>query len=380
MFPSVLAPDDPVKKLTGPRWRSTVVDTASSLTVVAVSLSILIIIVVAAGYSPSATISAFWSGAFVGQQSIDSTLETMIPLVLSGLGWILAFRAGRINVGLEGQILAGGVTATVVGLYVHLPTAIHLPLTVLAAAIGGGAYAGLAAVLWRWRNVNEIISTFMLNLIASLFVAYLVTGPLQASAQQQTSAALPSSAHWPAFFGQPSLSWDIALVPVAVVLVAWLLDRTTAGFRIRMTGANPTAAKTMGVSVGSVGAWALVGSGAMAGLAASSLLLSSQGGVLQADFSSNFGFYGIAVALLARNSPLGCVPAALLFAALQQGGAFAETQVGIDTSLVDATFGIVVILATAALYLARNQWRMPEQLRRTTARPDTPTDVAGTVG
>jgi simple sugar transport system permease protein len=362
------------------RLRSGAVETATSLAVVVVSLLVGLVIVAAAGHSPSATISAFWDGAFVGAQSIDGTLETMVPLVLSGLGWIIAFRAGRINVGLEGQILAGGVAATVVGLYIHLPIALHLPLTVLAAVVGGAAYAGVAAGLWMWRHVNEIISTFMLNLIAALFVAYLVTGPLQANAQEATSAPLPSSAQWPAFFGQLWLSWDIMLVPIGVALVTWVLHRTTAGFRVRMTGANPEAARYMGVSVSRVGALSLVASGAMAGLAASSLLLSSQGGSLQQDFSSNFGFDGIAVALLARNSPVGCIPAGLVFAALREGGVYASTQVGIDTSLVDVTFGIVVILATASLYLARHGWRIPAQFRGVIVRPEAPSDLAETHG
>lgn len=347
------------------RLRRTTVEIGTSLAVVVVSLLLGILIVTLAGYSPGKTISAFWQGAFVGSLSIDTTLETMIPLVLAGLAWVVAFRAGRINVGIEGQILAGGVTAAVVGLYVHLPTAIHLPLTVLAGVAGGAVFAGFAAALWAWRHVNEIISTFMLNLIAGLFVTYLVTGPLQEPAHQQPiSPTIPGTARWPAFFGQSGLSWDIALVPIGVVLVAWVLHRTTAGFRLRMTGANPEAARHVGVPVRAVGALALVASGALAGLAASSLLLSSQGGSLQEDFSSNFGFDGIAVALLARNSPIGCVPAALLFAALREGGGLVETQVGIDTSLIDVTFGIVVILAAASLYLAQHGWRVPEQFRR----------------
>jgi len=346
------------------RLRRGALDVATSVAVVALSLLLGLLIVIAAGYPAGATISAFWNGAFVGSLSLDQTLETTIPLVLAGLAWIVAFRAGRINVGIEGQILVGGVTATVVGLYVHAPLGIHLPLTVLAAMGGGAVYAGVAAALWAWRGVNEIIATFMLNLIAALFVTYLVTGPLQESTHQQPiSPTIANSARWPAFFGQLGLSWDLALVPVGVALVAWTLHRTTAGFRLRMTGENPEAARHVGVSVGRVGAVSLVASGGLAGLAASSLLLSSQGGALQQDFSSNFGFSGIAVALLARNSPIGCVPAALLFAALREGGGLVETEVGIDTSLVDVTFGIVVILAAASLYVARRRWRLSESLR-----------------
>jgi simple sugar transport system permease protein len=257
-----------------------------------------------------------------------------------------------------------------------VPIAVHLPLAVLAAALGGALYAAVAAVLWAWRGVNEIISTFMLNLIASLFVVYLVTGPLQEPTHQQPiSPTIPGSARWPAFFGQQGVSWDLALIPVGVILVAWILRRTTIGFRLRMTGANPEAARHVGIPVARVGALAIVASGAIAGLAASSMLLSSQGGALQEDFSSNFGFDGIAVALLARNSPIGCIPAALLFAALQQGGGLAEAQVGINTSVIGMIFGIVVILASAALYLAQHGWRVPSQFRRITLHKQTQAGV-----
>ena len=352
------------------RLRLGAIETATSLAVVVVSLLLGLLLVTVAGYSPGDTIKAFWNGAFVGSLSLDTMLETAVPLLLAALAWIVAFRAGRINVGIEGQILAGGATATVVGLYVHLPIGLHLPLTVLAAVCGGAVYAAVAAALWAWRGVNEIISTFMLNLIAGLFVTYLVTGPLQESTHQQPiSPTIPGSARWPGFFGQLGLSWDLALAPVGVALVAWTIHRTTAGFRLRMTGENPEAARHVGVPVKAVGAVALIASGALGGLAASSLLLSSQGGALQQDFSSNFGFNGIAVALLARNSALGCVPAALLFAALREGGGLVETEVGVDTSLVDVTFGIVVILAAASLYLARRQWRIPERLRVGLVRP-----------
>lgn len=346
------------------RLRQGAVGLLMSLAVIAVVLALGLIIVVAAGYSASATISAFWQGSFVGSQSLDATFETLIPLVLAGLAWIVAFRAGRINVGIEGQIMAGGIAASLVALYVHAPIAIHLPLAVLAGIAGGALYAGIAAALWTWRRVNEIISTFMLNLIVAELLTYLVTGPLQEPTHTQSaSAQFSSSALWPSFVGQSGLSWDIMLVPVGVAVTAWVLRRTTVGFRLRITGASAEAARHVGVDVTKVGALALVASGAIAGLAATSMVLGSQGGSLQDGFSSSYGFDGIAIALLARNSPLGTIPSALLFAALLQGGSLASTIVGVNSSLIAVTFGIVVILASGTLYLARHQWRMPARLR-----------------
>jgi simple sugar transport system permease protein len=346
--------------------RASLAEPAASVAVAILALLIGLVVVTAAGYPAGATVRALWDGAFVGSQSLDGTLETMVPLVLSALGWIVAFRAGRINVGLEGQILTGGIAATASGLYLGgVSGAIGVPLAIAAGVAGGAVWAAIAAVLWAYRNVNEIIATFMLNLIAVLMVTWLVTGPLQEETHSTpVSQTLPGSvaiAHVP---GEPSLSWDILAIPVAVVLLVVVLRRTTAGFRLRLTGANPEAARHVGVPVVKVGALALVVSGAIAGLAGACMILGPQGGVLQDDFSSNLGFDGIAVALLARNSPIGSVPAAVLFAALIQGGGFVEAQVGVSTSLVDTVFGIVVVLAAGAGWLLEGRYRLPVFRRR----------------
>jgi ABC-type uncharacterized transport system permease subunit len=325
----------------------------ASVGVVVVALLIGLVIVAATGFPAGGTIHSLWTGAFVGSQSIDATLETTVPLVLAALGWIVAFRAGRINVGLEGQILVGGVAATASGLYLGgVSGAVGVPLALLAGVAGGAVWAAVAGLLWAYRGVNEIIATFMLNLIALLIVNWLVTGPLQEPTHSTpVSDTLPGSVALPFFFGEPALSWDVIAIPIVVLLTILVLRRTTAGFRLRLTGANPEAARHVGVSVVKVGAVALIASGAIAGLAGSFLILGPQGGMLQDAFSSNLGFDGIAVALLARNSPLGTVPAALLFAALIQGGGYAEAQVGINTSLVDVVFGLVVVLAAGSGWL-----------------------------
>ncbi len=334
---------------------------AASVGVVFAALLIGLVIVVAAGHPAAATGRSLWDGAFVGSQSLDGTLETMVPLVLASLGWIVAFRAGRINVGLEGQMLAGGIGATAAGLYLGGVSGwIGIPAVLLAGVAGGAGWAGIAAALWAYRGVNEIVATFMLNLIVLLMVTWLVTGPLQEPTHSiPVSRDLPSSVLLPLFAGEPSLSLDVLAIPVAVVLLVVVLRRTTAGFRLRLTGANPEAARHVGIPVVKVGSAALVASGAIAGLAGAFLIVGPQGGTLQDGFSSNLGFDGIAVALLARNSPVGSIPAALLFAALIQGGGYAEAEVGISTSLVSVVFGIVVVLAAGSAWLLHGRPRLP---------------------
>lgn len=309
-------------------------------------------IVALAGHSVVDTATAFYEGSFGLEGAGEATLKVAVPLVLIGIAWIVAISANQINLGLEGQILAGGVGATLVGLKVTgIPQPVHLPLAVCAGALGGAAWAGIAAWLSVRRGVSELLSTFMLNFVALLAVSWLVRGSLQdptsTSLLQTTPVEL--SASWPRI--SAGLTWDIVLVPLAAVVLTLIQRRTTAGFRLRLLTANPDAARDAGVPTVKVGALALLTSGAIAGVVGSSLILASTGGVMTDGFSNNYGFLGIAVALLARNSPLGCIAAGLLFAALQQGGGLVETRVGVPSALVQITQGVVIVVLAASAFL-----------------------------
>jgi simple sugar transport system permease protein len=318
--------------------------TSTAIVLAAIAASIAVIAI--AGQSPGAAVTAMWQGAFGGKEEIAGTLKKMIPLTLIALAWIVAFRAGRINIGFDGQIIAGGITAVVVALEVHgLPIYVHLPLAIIAGVLGGAAYAAVPAWLWAYRHVSEIITTLLLNFVAIQILNWVVRGPLQESTHGFAETdLLPHSATWPTLLPDTSLTWDVLLIPVAVVLVAFILRRTTVGFQLRLTGASEEAARYAGTRTVRVGALAIVASGAIAGLVGSSLILGSESGVMADGFSASYGFDGIVTALLARNSPIGCIPAALLIAALRQGGGLMEARVGVSSSLVLITQGLVVVL------------------------------------
>src|SRR5262245_27688224 len=210
--------------------------TSAGIVLVAIAASLAVIAV--AGQSPGDAATAMWQGAFGGKEEIAGTLKKMIPLTLIALAWIVAFRAGRINIGFDGQIIAGGITAAVVALEVHgLPIYVHLPLGIVAGVLGGTVYAGVAAWLWAYRNVSEIITTLLLNFVAIQILNWVVRGPLQESTHGFAETdLLPHSATWPTLLPDTSLTWDVLLIPIAVVLVAFILRRTTVGFQLRLTG------------------------------------------------------------------------------------------------------------------------------------------------
>jgi simple sugar transport system permease protein len=338
-----------------------------STLIAVIAIAIAMLIVAISGKSPSQALQALWDGAFGSTAQIASTVNAMVPLVLVALGWIFAFRGKRVNVGLEGQMLIGGAVSAAIALKLTgLPIVVHLSLAVAGGLVGGALYAGIAAWMWARRDVNEIVSTLMLNLIAVQVISWLVRAPLQIpGADLSQTAPFPDSSRWPQIIANTALNWDV-LVPIAALLAtAFVLARTTFGFRLRLTGANEEAARHAGVQVRRVGVMALLISGALAGLAGSSVLIGGQTGTMTDGFAASIGFEGIAVALLARNSPVGVLPAALLFAVLQQGGGLMEARLGIPSNLVLITQGIVIVLVAGGAFLLR---------RRRVARVGTPTD------
>ncbi|MFC5747493.1 ABC transporter permease [Actinomadura rugatobispora] len=331
-----------------------------SLGAVVLALAASLLVIALTGAPVGEAARAMWDGAFGSRAQFGATLTKFVPLVLAAIGWVIASRAGRLNVGLEGQILAGGTLAAVVGLgAAGLPGAVHLPLAVAAGAVGGAALGGVAAWLWARYGVNDFIATLLLTLIMTQMVSWLANGPMEepTGTLGQSSPVAPS-ARWPILLPGTTLRADIILVIALVVAAAFVLRRTVVGYRLRLTGANAEAARATGTRTTLVGAGALCASAGVAGVAGSSLVLASPAGNLAPGFSAEYGFDGIVVALLARNSPLGCVPAAFLLAALRQGGGLLEARVGISSGLVTATQAIVILLVTAsAWYLDRRRPR-----------------------
>jgi simple sugar transport system permease protein len=321
-----------------------------STAVAVVALALAMVVVAASGASATETLSAFFTGAFGGTNQIGSTLAKVVPLVLVALAWILVFSGGRFHVGFPGQMLIGGLLTAIVTVKVSgLPVALHVPLGVAAGMLGGGLYAAIVAWMWARRGVNEILSTLLLNLVAIQLLSWSVRGPLQQSAGiLPQSDRLQEPALWPAFPGYTFLHWDVLLVPIAVAIVTFVLRSTTFGLRLRLVGANEVTARYAGTSPQRIGAIAIGSSGVLAGVAGSALIQAGDTHALTDGFDAGYGFQGIAVALLARNSPLGCIPAALLFAALRQGGGVVEAQVGVSSAVVDVTQGLVICFVTGA--------------------------------
>ncbi len=297
------------------------------------------------------------------------TLGTAAPMLLVALGTIISSKAGLINIGQEGQLFVGAAFATYFGFLLGGPGPLNVVLILIFGAVGGAAWAGVAALLKFWRNVPEVLSTLLLVTVGGQLVAYglsqpwLLLAPLadrgnrnQVSTQLADDNRLPR----PEIFGNevPSAVF-IAIALAAVVSV--LLARTTWGFRLRMLGRNPRAAQRSGVGQTRYGAAALLLSGAFAGVAGAAML--AGGGFafgnyqLVPGFSANIGWTGLLVALVAREKALVAIPVAFVFASLRTGSSFVGAT-GVEGRITDVIQGFLVLallVPPAVMFLRERQ-------------------------
>jgi ABC-type uncharacterized transport system permease subunit len=311
--------------------------------------------------------SALLEGAGGDQYRITETLVKACPLLYTGLAVALSLHAGVWNIGAEGQLLLGALATAWVGRYLTgLSPLLGLPLTCGVALIAGSLWAGGAALLKAKRGVNEVISTIMLNFIAAGLVSYCVHGPLmEAGGQYPQTDLLPASARLPRLLPPTRLHLGVPLAFLCAVAVWFFLFRTKAGFKLRATGANAIAARFAGIRVDHQLTWALVLSGALAGLAGG-VEVSGVTQRVYEKFSPGYGYTAIAVALVGQRSPLGVILAALFFGALEAGSGTVQRVAGVSSVLVSVIQATVVFfLAAYSTETGQQFWRQRYRSRST---------------
>lgn len=329
------------------------------------ALLIAAAVVALVGESPLQAFRLMARGAFGSQEGIGYTLFYTTDFLFTGLAVAVAFHAGHFNIGGEGQAYVGGLGISLAALYLgHWPFWLFLPTAIAAGALFGAAWAAIPAWLQAKRGSHIVITTIMMNFLASALMTYLLVNVLIAPDQQSPeSAPFPRGALMPSarallgdvglhFTSTPlNLTFPIALVACALVWL--LLWRTKWGYALRVAGASPGAAAYAGISPGAATIWAMLISGALAGCVGLNELLGSQHNLIL-DFVGGAGFVGIAVALMGRNHPLGILAAALLFGALYQGGSELSFDMPhVNRDLVVAIQGLVVLLCGALEGLLR---------------------------
>lgn len=304
-------------------------------------------IIIATGRDPIRAYRVMIDGAFGSFAAWDQTIVKAIPFIFTGLSYAIAKRCGIINLGAEGQFKIGALCAAIIGVsFSHLPMMIHLPLTLFAGFLGGALYSLVVAILKLRFGASELITTIMLNYVATNIVSFFVTGPIKdsASSSYPQTAIMAKTAQLPKLFeGSYRIHAGFIIVIVALIIYYVFLWKTTKGYELRVIGLNPEAGKYAGMSIKTSTLLSMFLAGGFAGIGGAIEIIAVQFRLMQTSFSVSYGFTGIAVALLGNNNPIGIFISGILFGGLQSGSAKMQALVKVDSSIASVIQALVIL-------------------------------------
>lgn len=334
-------------------------------TVLAIILGILIgsIILLVSGTNPIEAYKVIFFGAFGKPKYISWTLVKAVPLILTGLSVAFAFNTGLFNIGAEGQYIVGSIGALVVGLLVDLPPVLHGLVALLAGALCGYVWGAIVGILKAKFEVNEVISSIMMNWIGFYLSNYLLSFPILRNIESDNSYSIKNTASikilgaWKTSEAgravlannkflrdilNPPVNFGIIIAIIAALVIWYILKKTTLGYELRAVGFNDKAAEYGGISINKSIVTSMGIAGILAGLAGAITVLGVSGNIGIMAGQEGYGFDGMAVALIAGNNPLGTIPAALLYAGLTYGGG-KLTTIGTYSEVVKIIVGIMIL-------------------------------------
>ena len=378
-----------MKKLLQSEAVSKIIDAMLPVLATLAALAVGALMLLVLGANPFEAFGALLDGAFGSANSLADTVVKATPLLLVGLGICISFRGNVINIGGEGQMIIGALMATALGLaFPDWPGIVMIVAAMLLGFLGGALWGGIPGALKAYFNVNEILSTIMMNAIAVQLMNFLLSGPMIDPVQASKASQIPQTARLPKAFDLPRLIPTRlhlgALIAVVLAFVVYiLLWRTTLGYRIRAVGQNPHASKYAGIDVKKQIMLALVLSGAFAGLAGAIQVYGINHRMITdgsaTGFTGSAGFNGIVAALFGQLHPLGTIPASFLFGALLLVGANKLQRVmQVPSALITTLNGLVVVFVVSS-----EKWRRDREQKRLTqikveSEGEPPPDKEGT--
>lgn len=321
---------------------------AARIGAIALALLTTGVILAFAGNNPLALGAQVIKASFGSTYGMEDLGLLIIPLIMTGLAVTVAQQIGAWNIGAEGQFYAGAFAATAVGLFVPVSDSVSLVLMFFAGAFGGLVWILIPTLARAYANVNELITTLLLNFVAALMVYYVSTDAWRDRSGMANSSTPRIPAEIPEFWGL--VHWGLPIAVVLAVGMALLLSFSKWGYEVRLVGSNPSAAKYAGIAARRHLITVMLLSGAIAGLAG---MLEIAGTVhrLQGGISNNFGYLGIMVAVLARGSSIGVIFSGALMGFILNSGIILQTQ-GLTTSAVLAMTGLILFLTAIGDELA----------------------------
>jgi simple sugar transport system permease protein len=372
---------------------SQILDVVPTVLAFLAALLVVSLLLLALNAAPSQAFSSLLQGAFGAENSTAETLVKAVPILFVAIGICVAFRGGVTNIGGEGQMIAGALAGTTVALaFKDAPGLVVIPLALLGGFVAGALFGGLAGFLKAYFNVNEILSTIMLNQVAVQIMNFLLNGVLLDPTEVGTNhipktARIAEQAELPRLFiaipdvlkgiidhnlfDKTRLHYGLVLALLLAAVTFILLWRTTIGYRIRAVGKNERAARYAGINVKRYMVLSMLLAGGFAGLAGIVQVLGLQYR-LQTDgsatgFTGNAGFNGIVAALFGGLNPFGAIPASIFFGGLLVGAQKMQRDLGVSAALITAMNGMIVVFVVSSQIFVRRRAR-----RRMEALPPAP--------
>lgn len=313
------------------------------------------IIIALVGQDPVNVYQAMFRGAFGSKNAVTGTLVKTITMIFVGLSYGFAYKCGLVNIGIEGQLYIGGLCSALVGIYLPLPAAIHLPLCLLAGFAGGALIGAIVAWLKIQFKASEMITTVMMNYILIDVVAWMVNGPIkEEKGTYPQSEGILETAMLPTLVPKTQLTIGLFIALAAIILYAIYWKYTVSGFEMEIVGTNEKAAEYTGIRVKKTILMAMLISGGLGGLAGSMEVLGVQHKVME-GLSAGYGFDGIAVSLLGNNSGIGILLSSLLFGALRCGGNAIQMFTKLPVAVIYILQAIVILFVVVDIRVKRRK-------------------------
>lgn len=327
-----------------------------TLTILVPIISVLLALVVGGiviaclGKNPIQGYALLFSGSLGTPQKFASSLVSACPLIFTALAAAFAYRCGVFNLGGEGQFIMGAVSAIVFLLVTGIEGILGTVLAILVGTVVGALWAALPGIMKITRGLNEMITSIMLNYVATLFMGFIYTNAFRDGGNPQTPSVADSVmlAKIPGF----RIHTGVILAIVLGLVVAYVISKTSFGFKIRAVGLNPLASKVNGFNVKLLVMAAFVISGAIAGMGGAVELLGKQYR-LMSGFGSGFGFDGVAIALIAQLNPLASLVVAIFFGALTTGASSMQVGIMVPTAIVEIIRALIIIFSVAGVALIK---------------------------
>lgn len=322
---------------------------------ISLSVSVLLALLLGAGimlltgHHPVEGYSALIRGAFGSPRGIGNTLYKSAQLCITGLATAVAAQAGIFNVGGEGQMYLGALVSAVLGAKMTgMSPWIVLPICFLGAMLAGAAYAWLPAMMKVKLKINEVITTILLNSVAIYFCTYLANGPLKTSdaGVSQGTDAIDKAFQFSKLIRASNLTESIFVIAIISFLVWYIMTRTTVGFRMKLTGENPRFAKFSGIRADRLAIVSMLASGAICGVLGMFETFALQTR-FKPDFSNEFFFDGMLVAMIMRYKPFGIILMSFFFGALKMGATAMQSRTGIPSELILIVQSIIIFFMAA---------------------------------